>query len=605
MRGPVALATVAIVTAFATANVYAAFSSSSNNPGNSLQTGIVAISDNDGGSAMLSLSSAPLGASDTSCIKTSYTGSLPSEVRHYATASGALAPYLTLKITRGTDANTFDNCSAFTADSTNYFGKGAGVIYDGKLSNYPTSWATGIVDPTDQSSYSSMVGGTSGLVSYWRLGDGAISADEFDDSTGTLLSNHTGQLGATWTSMGGTLRTAVITDENRLRKETGNGDAFYYTSATPASADYLVEADVHVKSLIADDSVAVAGRLNTGTESYYRARYDVDTGQWQLGRVTNATNTTIGTYAQALTAGQTYRLTLDMSGSTIRLLVDGVQRISVTDTNFSAAGRGGVRFGTGSSTAQPTNNTGLHIDNFHITSLSTTAADSKSTNNGTYAGGVRLNRPDALQFDSDRAALFDGTSGRVEVANQASLQLTGNFSIEAWVRPDRVTGTQFLVNKATDYYLYFIGDDVIFGFFGGSPGAYRYVTAADAASVGSWQHFVGTYDGSMLRLYRNGVLMTSAAQSGALRTTTGSAGNLFIGAISATGSYFQGTMDEVALYGSALTDADALAHYATGAKEVWTTSESHAYKFQITLDNDSASLGKSATATFHWEARNL
>ena len=51
-------------------------------------------------------------------------------------------------ITRGTIATpTFDSCTGFTADAANYIGAGAGVIYDGKLADYPTSYAAGIVDP--------------------------------------------------------------------------------------------------------------------------------------------------------------------------------------------------------------------------------------------------------------------------------------------------------------------------------------------------------------------------------------------------------------------------------------------------------------------------
>jgi hypothetical protein len=66
----------------------------------------------------------------------------------YATVSGALAPYLTLTVTRGTDsAPSFSSCANFTADATDYIGQGAGVVYQGSLSGYPTDYASGIVDP--------------------------------------------------------------------------------------------------------------------------------------------------------------------------------------------------------------------------------------------------------------------------------------------------------------------------------------------------------------------------------------------------------------------------------------------------------------------------
>jgi hypothetical protein len=113
---------------------------------------------------------------------------------------------------------------------------------------------------------------------------------------------------------------------------------------------------------------------------------------------------------------------------------------------------------------------------------------------------------------------------------------------------------------------------------------------------------VGTYDGSRLYIYRNGTQVASNTLSGAVDLGTG---NLYIGAISNTASFFPGTIDEVALYNGALPAVEVSSHYAARVSEVWSPSENHAYKFQITLDNDSAAQGKSATANFHWEARNL
>jgi hypothetical protein len=132
---------------------HATFLSSTSNSGNTFASGTVYLSDNDSGTAMLSLTSAMPGTSDTSCIRVSYDGSLTSTVRLYAGVSGSLASYLNLTVTRGSASSpSFDSCtpsSAFTADSTNYFGNGAGVIYSGLLSNYPATYSAGIVDPAD------------------------------------------------------------------------------------------------------------------------------------------------------------------------------------------------------------------------------------------------------------------------------------------------------------------------------------------------------------------------------------------------------------------------------------------------------------------------
>lgn len=128
-------------------SVYASFESTTSVTDNRFSTGTVAIGDNDGGSAMLSLTSVSPGASDTGCIKVTYTGSLPAAVRMYATVTGGLGPYLDLTVWRGTDSSpSFGSCAGFTADATDYLGAGAGIVYTGTLAGFPASAATGIRD---------------------------------------------------------------------------------------------------------------------------------------------------------------------------------------------------------------------------------------------------------------------------------------------------------------------------------------------------------------------------------------------------------------------------------------------------------------------------
>ncbi len=123
-------------------------SSMSANTGNGFAAGTVNLTDNDTGAAGLTLSSALPGTSDTSCIRVTYGGSLDAGLRMYANVSGSLAPYLTLKVTRGTDASpSFDSCGSFTPDATDYRGFGPGVVYSGPLSAYPASYDVGVVDP--------------------------------------------------------------------------------------------------------------------------------------------------------------------------------------------------------------------------------------------------------------------------------------------------------------------------------------------------------------------------------------------------------------------------------------------------------------------------
>ena len=143
------LALVAVLALAAGLGTWSAFSSTTTNSGNSFQAGSVSIGDDDAGGAMLSLANATPGDSDSGCIVVTYTGSLASTVRLYGQTGGSgLDAYLTLKVTRGSiPAPSFKSCTGFTADSTDYIGSGAGVVYNGTLQGFPDTYAAGLADP--------------------------------------------------------------------------------------------------------------------------------------------------------------------------------------------------------------------------------------------------------------------------------------------------------------------------------------------------------------------------------------------------------------------------------------------------------------------------
>jgi hypothetical protein len=117
--------------------IFGFFSATTQNAGNEISTGTVAFSDNDSGSALYNVTGAKPGDTVSGCIKATYTGSLPAVVRLYTTSSpGALAQYVDLTITQGTQANSvFPSCAGFAADAV-------GVIYNGTLQNFEQSHTT-------------------------------------------------------------------------------------------------------------------------------------------------------------------------------------------------------------------------------------------------------------------------------------------------------------------------------------------------------------------------------------------------------------------------------------------------------------------------------
>jgi hypothetical protein len=134
--------------------IFGVFTATTQNAGNEISTGTVALTDNDAGSALYNVTGARPTDTVTKCIKVSYSGSLPSNVHLYSPSTpGALAQYIDMTVTQGTQAtSTFPDCTGFTADAT-------GQIYSGTLQSFEqtrSSYSNGIdVDPAGQSTWSS------------------------------------------------------------------------------------------------------------------------------------------------------------------------------------------------------------------------------------------------------------------------------------------------------------------------------------------------------------------------------------------------------------------------------------------------------------------
>jgi hypothetical protein len=117
---------------------YASFSAKVSNPGNTFSVGSVTLTDDDAGSALLSLTNLKPGASGSRCIAVTSSGTVASSVKLYATdvtTTKGLGSHIALTITQGTGAS-FGGCTGFTALST------GSSVYSGTLGGF-TGGATG------------------------------------------------------------------------------------------------------------------------------------------------------------------------------------------------------------------------------------------------------------------------------------------------------------------------------------------------------------------------------------------------------------------------------------------------------------------------------
>ena len=154
------------------------------------------------------------------------------------------------------------------------------------------------------------------------------------------------------------------------------------------------------------------------------------------------------------------------------------------------------------------------------------------------------------------ALSFDGVNDWVTVADSASLDLSSGMTVEAWVRPSKAGGWRTVVVKERP-------GGVVYGLYGdqagGRPlgqidvGGERNAVGSSALPLNAWSHLAATFDGSVVRLFVNGVQAGSLAFSGSMAASTGS---LRLGGNSVWGEWFAGLVDEVRVYNRALSASE-------------------------------------------------
>lgn len=135
------LAVVGVVGGLASLGSFSAFSGQAENPSNELKAGTVSLLDNDVGGSLYQLLNSKPGLTKEACIRVSYGGTLDADMKIYtAGAIAALGEHVTVKVEPGSQSSpSFPSCTGFNADA-------GGAIFDDKLSNFPTSYDTGVSD---------------------------------------------------------------------------------------------------------------------------------------------------------------------------------------------------------------------------------------------------------------------------------------------------------------------------------------------------------------------------------------------------------------------------------------------------------------------------
>ncbi|WP_222427419.1 LamG domain-containing protein, partial [Hyella patelloides] len=191
----------------------------------------------------------------------------------------------------------------------------------------------------------------------------------------------------------------------------------------------------------------------------------------------------------------------------------------------------------------------------------TTATDSAGTNDGNY-----INNPTPVNAVVDDGLSFDGVNDYVEVDDNDALDFgIGDFSLSTWINTTDVAGIDVILDKRVEqsgsvqgYVLYNLGGNLGFQLADGS-GFTNYISDVSIAD-GDWHHVTVTVDRDNINggeWYVDGELVDTFNPTGRQGSLSNSK-PLRLGRRSDSSSpgYFNGSLDEVKLFDSALSSTD-------------------------------------------------
>lgn len=166
-----------------------------------------------------------------------------------------------------------------------------------------------------------------------------------------------------------------------------------------------------------------------------------------------------------------------------------------------------------------------------------------------------------------RYARFSGNPDAVSAGN-VDIGLGGQsaMTVMAWVRWGIAPGdgddwaTLVTSNEAADtgqFWLQHNSGNTAYEFAVQTDSGRTFIQSSIAPVQGQWQHVTGVYDGSELRIYVDGTLAGTTTQSGVIRAFNAGT-ELNIGRWQPAGRFFEGDLDEVRIYDTALSDAEIM-----------------------------------------------
>lgn len=178
--------------------------------------------------------------------------------------------------------------------------------------------------------------------------------------------------------------------------------------------------------------------------------------------------------------------------------------------------------------------------------------DTIYNNHGTIYGAIStIDR----HGQANSAYDFDGTDDYIEGVNNNLTDWPDGITVSVWVKSDTANwnDTGMLVSKRSSFILHPNSGSKTIRFYRSNGGAWSSVAYTSSVDLTQWNHYVGTYDNSTLKLYENGELKNSKSVTGTIDSDTG---NVFFGRDDGLSRYLDGQLDDIRIYDRALSSND-------------------------------------------------
>ncbi len=164
---------------------------------------------------------------------------------------------------------------------------------------------------------------------------------------------------------------------------------------------------------------------------------------------------------------------------------------------------------------------------------------------------------------------FDGQNDQVSLGNAPSLNITSNqITLEAWIYPTAWRAESWrgnIVNREGNNnagYMLRCGDNGRFSFnLGDGSSWHDIISPQHTLTLNAWQHVAGTYDGSTMRMYVNGVEIANLPSNFNIGSTSN--GTEIGDWSNGEERNFQGSIDEVRIWNKAVSGTKILAKMNT------------------------------------------